>query len=665
MPKIMSTHAKQHGTPPYASPHAGTSSVESEDNPGQIADASAMADVCASILLCIQAIQLATTNLLHIHPAISEMNMVNSLAEKLTKLCTKVAVMGAQSAGKSTLLARLLGIPQSLIPASSGTTTKFPLHISSDPNNPEEHQYFRGDYDGILQPCTKAELIEFMQNSKEEDFNINIRARVNFHSDRSMSLIDIPGFVAEGHEACEKISKIYEKHIPVSDMVLFTINSATDVETDSVWMKLRTEEALKSKVIFVFTYIDKVNPPDVPGGETTLSRWLRAANDTNLSVTNDVFLLANALNSGDEVATINEKIEQCCLRDIAKELGANLFVGIEAVRLAYDRSVTKKMQKNAREMADTLSEICGYLCNLPRHLLGVDKVSDPAEDMHYTMLLSTQKILRDQFEAFTADGGEETKSKIRQNFSADKICFKPPPSETLEEHAKILLKENDRRDIFAYMERRTDACRRLFSSPTLCPNFPDTAVSAFKIAQQQMKKIVGEYFNPSLCSLPLPGRKFAEGITETLYFAIDKFVNNSAETVLGQIQNAIKSGEFFPDDRIVKVIYSAAEQSEQTQTRDQHGRYSMSEKDIAKFVAAFVHRAWQEMYVDFIHRQIRDQFVSDLFAAVLYQAKQLLESPTKEMIDTSSEEYQITVDSLKKIQDNTDKLVELFPLIWT
>lgn len=189
----------------------------------------------------------------------------------------RICVVGAQSAGKSLLLIRLIG--EAILPVKNTFCTRCPAVLQLCPLRADEEA--NGLY-VVFQPdnhCGESSRLTSVDEIREE-FERRTNARcgadevsedaiiVEVHSPRvpkHLTLVDLPGIqmVSEKSVLQQRILKLVKKQIESPEVIILAVSAASDV-TNSVALSVAKEaDPEKQRTIGVLTKVDQVNAGDV------------------------------------------------------------------------------------------------------------------------------------------------------------------------------------------------------------------------------------------------------------------------------------------------------------------------------------------------------------------------------------------------------------------
>ncbi|KAL9652292.1 hypothetical protein ABK040_011951 [Willaertia magna] len=191
----------------------------------------------------------------------------------------RIVVIGIQSAGKSSLLRRLIGM--NIIPIDHNTCTRCPLEITIKYKKTlqynyniiiKDHKKEHKDYEKACQEESEVrnEIADHVQNIatsrkpnvggySEEPIYITVETKL---IDAAFSFTDLPGVINNREAESRFLKKIIEKYISKENtIIIWSIDGTVDLKVDSIWtiLESRKSSAFFDSVVGVCCKWDKLN----------------------------------------------------------------------------------------------------------------------------------------------------------------------------------------------------------------------------------------------------------------------------------------------------------------------------------------------------------------------------------------------------------------------
>jgi len=181
-----------------------------------------------------------------------------------------IVVIGGQSAGKSSLLERLTGVP---LPHGTETTTKCPIEVMMTPHehSSDEPAFSVQGLEGLTIHTVSAAISEAQEgllsgsaaaHHKTMSFTdqaVQVVARTAFPQE--LSIMDTPGLIANDEDveagSEDMITKLVQKLIqPDTSVIVVAVEAAHDMQTQAAVRLARDADPTGSRTLFVFTKCD-------------------------------------------------------------------------------------------------------------------------------------------------------------------------------------------------------------------------------------------------------------------------------------------------------------------------------------------------------------------------------------------------------------------------
>eukprot|EP00931_Biecheleriopsis_adriatica_P060074 TRINITY_DN36055_c0_g1_i1.p1 TRINITY_DN36055_c0_g1~~TRINITY_DN36055_c0_g1_i1.p1 ORF type:complete len:619 (+),score=148.68 TRINITY_DN36055_c0_g1_i1:21-1877(+) len=183
-----------------------------------------------------------------------------------------LVVIGAQSAGKSSVLQAIAGLSEHFLPSGDGIVTRVPVHVQLRRNDDAENAYASFDHTGSQQFSmseARQEILRFTsQNCPGKDVRDEpIYMTIHRRDMVDLLFTDLPGLTeiaVDGQPSTlpESITALVKKYAQNKECVLMAVTSSTaDIATSSALKLAREADPCGERVVGILTKMDML--PDV------------------------------------------------------------------------------------------------------------------------------------------------------------------------------------------------------------------------------------------------------------------------------------------------------------------------------------------------------------------------------------------------------------------